>query len=76
MRYKRIRCKSGIYGSQYRLQDGYGTFEEFSSYDVAYGLAKRLGYKNATTAWKANPMIQSSICPSDFRKVPRKEWER
>jgi len=66
---KKVICKSGLRGYQSKLQDGYANFEEFKAFSDTYGLAKRLGYKNAKTAWKANPTIQGSIEPSDFRKV-------
>ena len=66
---KRVICKSGLEGSEGFLQLGYGNFEEFEAFSDMYGLAKRLGYKSAAAAWKANPLVQSSVEPSDFCKV-------
>lgn len=63
---KQIITKSGIKGYQCRLQDNYGSLEEFQDYDANYGLVKKLGYPDASTAWEANPVIQGSINPDDF----------
>jgi hypothetical protein len=69
---KQVICKSGLKGSEQRLQRRYDSFVEFQAYSDTYGLATRLGYKSAETAWKANPLVQSSVEPSDFRKVRAK----
>ena len=66
---KRIRTKSGEVGWQGRLQAQYTCFEEFFDYDAARGLARRLGFSNALAAWEANPMIEGSTNPDDYRKV-------
>ena len=34
-----------------------------------YGLHTRLGYKTIVGAWRANPVVQGSVDPSDFRVV-------
>lgn len=70
---KHVKCKSGLTGWQCRLRANYDrSFAQFESYDRTYNLAKRLGYKTAANAWKANPLIQGSVNPSDFRKVREK----
>ena len=70
---KQITCKSGLKGSQSRLRNRYDSLVEFQAYSDAYGLAARLGYKTAAAAWKANPVVQGSVEPSDFRKVKAKK---
>ena len=69
---KQVICKSGLKGSEGRLQKDYESFEEFAAFSETYGLAKRLGFKTAAAAWKANPLVQSSVEPGDFRKVKAK----
>lgn len=66
---KRVKCKSGLTGYQCRLQKNYSSFEEFEAYSDTYGVSARLGYKTAEQAWKANPIIQGSVNPSDLRVV-------
>lgn len=54
-----------------RLQDTYDKdFEQFEGYCENYGLLPRLGFEDAQTAWDANPMIQGSTTPADFKVVP------
>jgi len=73
----RVRCQSNLIGYRTRLQNNYKNFKEWESYSSAYGLAKRLGFNDeiqpfaAMKAWKANPVIEGSINPSDFRKVAK-----
>lgn len=66
---RRVRCQSGIMGERSRLQSRYYSEEEFASYCEIYNLASRLGYADATDAWESNPIIESSVNPSDLRKV-------
>ena len=67
-----VKCRSGLLGWQGRLHENYNnTFEEFQAYDETYGIAQRLGFANAESAWKANPMIQGSTNPHDLRVVRR-----
>lgn len=68
---KRVKCKSGIMGYQCKLQDNYNSLEEFEAYSETYGLHKKLGFKSAEKAWIANPTIQGSTNPSDYRKVKK-----
>lgn len=64
----RVICDSGLEGWQARLRENYTSFREFAGYCEAYGLLERLGYASAKEAWKANPVIQGSTIPSDFRR--------
>ncbi len=67
---KRVKCDSGIEGWQCSLHKNYDNdFEQFKGYDEMHGVAKHLGFRSAKAAWKANPTIQGSVIPSDFRKV-------
>jgi hypothetical protein len=50
-----------------QLQDNYSSLSEFESYSETFGLAKRLGFETAAEAWEANPLIQGSTNPNDFR---------
>ena len=69
---RRVICKSGTRGYRCKLHRNYSSLEHFKSYDELWGLAKRLGYKSAENAWKANPMIEGSVNPMDFRRVRSK----
>ena len=66
-----VICKSGITGWQDKLQKVYKNFKEFEERSVFYGLATKLGYKSAKAAWKANPTVQGSVLPSDYRKIKK-----
>ena len=57
---------------QGKLRKQYANFREFYAYSDTYGLAERLGYDSAEDAWKANPKVQGSTNPDDFRKACRK----
>ena len=52
-----------------KLQDNYENYEEFESYSEIYGLAQRLGFEGPKDAWDANPKIQWSTDPNDFKIV-------
>ena len=64
-----VKCRSGLRGWQCPLRDNYAEFAEFEQYAETYGLHRRLGYRLPRAAWNANPTIQESVNPSDFRKV-------
>lgn len=66
---KQVRCKSGLIGSQEKLQKRYVDFSEFKSYCNIYGVHKRLGYVSMKACWESNPTIQSSVHPSDLSVV-------
>jgi len=70
MKFKQVKCKSGLMGEQFKLRDSYNNnFAEFEGYSNMYGIAKRLGYKTNKGAWRANPTVQCSTNPRDFIKV-------
>ena len=50
-----------------KLRRQYSCFEEFREYSETYGLAARLGFKSARAAWAANPTVQGSTDPRDFK---------
>lgn len=52
-----------------RLQENYGSFQEWKEYSKTYRLAERIGFSSAVSAWHANPLIQGSVNPKDFRVV-------
>lgn len=65
----RAKCKSGLEGWQGRLQENYVHFAEFKMFAELYDLHHKLGYVTPKAAWEANPVVQGSVNPSDFRKV-------
>ena len=67
---KQVRCLSGLKGYEEPLRTPYASFKEFQAYNRIYGLARRLGYKSAKSAWDENPTVQGSVEPSDFRIAP------
>jgi len=64
-----IRCRSGLKGWEGRLQDQYSSFEEFVAYCEIYGNHARLGYGSPRSVWGANPTVQGSVIPDDYRRV-------
>ena len=44
-------------------------FSQWLSYSDMHGLAGRLGFATAEEAWEANPTIQGSTDPQDFKVV-------
>lgn len=51
-----------------KLQKNYDNdYNQFVEYDKIYNIAKRLGFKSAQEAWKANPLIQGSTNPNDLK---------
>lgn len=66
---KRTKCKSGIEGWQAQLHENYGSFEEFEAYSETYGLHTRLGFNTPREAWDANPKVEGSVNPGDYRRV-------
>ena len=56
---------------QDHLQNVYsGNMEEFLDYDAQYRLHERLGFATAQEAWEANPVVQGSTNPADYKVVP------
>lgn len=72
-RNRRVMCKSGLKGWEGRLRDQYRSFSEFEACSMTYGLAFKLGFKTAREAWDANPLVQGSVEPSDYRVSPRNQ---
>ena len=66
---KQVKCQSGLVGWQSRLRSVYNSYDEFENYSKIYGIHSRLGYDTAEAAWEANPVVQGSVIPSDYRKV-------
>jgi len=69
-RSKQVKCKSGIIGWQSRIQDEYKSLESFAYWCENYGIHTRLGFKTIKGCWRSNPLYQSSVNPSDLRRVP------
>ena len=67
-----VRCKSGLTGWRIRLRNNYKSYEEWVDWSELRGLASRLGYESEEAAWKANPVVEGSVNPSDFRRsIPK-----
>lgn len=60
---------TGLSGWQNNLREIYREFREFESCDDVYGNAFRLGYNSAKEAWDANPVIEGTVDPRDYRNV-------
>jgi hypothetical protein len=56
-----------------RLQDEYAGYEEWCRYADTYGLAARLGFPSNRAAWDANPTVEGSTNPADYRAVPERK---
>ena len=50
-----------------KLRRQYSSLAEFREYSETYGLAERLGFKSARAAWAANPTVQGSTDPRDYK---------
>lgn len=64
----RVRTQSGLWGWRSRLRTQYRSRDEFMQYAI-YNLARRLGYRSCAAAWRANPVIEGSTNPGDYRRV-------
>lgn len=58
------------------LQAQYRNKREFVAFDEMYSLSLRLGYRTAKEAWSANPVIQGSTNPRDYKVVDLADWEK
>ena len=56
-----------------RLRDEYAGFDEWCRYSDTYGLAARLGFPSNEAAWEANPTVEGSTNPADYRRVPERK---
>jgi hypothetical protein len=71
-----VTCRSGERGWRGRLKDCYDFYEQWERYCGYYGLARLLGYDWPSDAWIANPLVECSTNPTDFRVVfPRSREE-
>lgn len=70
---RRVFCASGLPGWRAHLQQNYSSLEVFKAWDETYGLHGRLGFKTSEEAWEANPVIEGSVDPKDFRRTPMDE---
>lgn len=50
-----------------KIQDVYDSLDELIAIDDTYHLSTRLGFKSAEELWDANPMVQGSTDPSDYK---------
>jgi hypothetical protein len=66
---KRVQCKSGLRGWQAKLQDVYSSYSEFADFCFIYNNHARLGFESPEAAWEANPVVQGSVNPRDYRRV-------
>ena len=64
---KKYRCKSGLTGWCGNVRNQYANFDEFAGYAETYGLPTRLGFDFAEAAWEANPIVEGSVNPTDYR---------
>jgi hypothetical protein len=60
---------SGLKGWQARIQDVYASFSVFADYCFIYNNHARLGFDTPEEAWEANPVIQGSVLPRDYKVV-------
>jgi len=65
----RVRCQSGIIGWRTRLGNNYKSYADWKYNAEMWGLDSMLGFKSPREAWDANPVVEGSVNPSDFRKV-------
>ena len=56
-----------------RLRDEYADYDEWCRYSDTYGLAARLGFPSNEAAWEANPMVEGSTNPADYRTAPKRK---
>lgn len=68
MPHRTVKLKSGRTGWENYLKGVYANKEEFLQYNEIYDIAKRLGYNDPEKCWRANPLIQGSTNPQDFKK--------
>lgn len=66
---KAITLPSGRRGWRAHLQENYVNFSEFNNHCSNYLFHERLGFSTPASAWKANPIVQGGIDPSDFKIV-------
>jgi hypothetical protein len=72
MRIVKTRTRSGLSGWRGKLRDVYADLDEFQAYCGVYGNHQRLGFNSPRAAWAANPLIEGSVDPTDYRRVKGK----
>lgn len=81
---EKLMLPSGEIVQPGRLQDNYANLDEFCLYAERFGLLSRMdGYpgverrsgvfNDAYQAWEVNPLIASSVTPSDYGTVPKRK---
>lgn len=59
------------------LQNVYENLDVFKNYDQTYGIAARLGYKSAESAWAANPRyVIDLVNHNKLTKLAKKDWRK
>jgi len=58
------------------LRDQYQSQADFNAFSKTYALAARLGFSSEKAAWSANPKIQGSTNPADYRLLSLDGWTR
>jgi hypothetical protein len=64
-----VKSPSGNLGWVGLLREFYVDLDDFRLNDKAYGIARRLGFKDAKEAWEANPCVRKSTDPTDVEKA-------
>ena len=64
-----VRCHSRLLGWRTRLRNNYNGLQDWCDHSDLWGLSMRLGFPSAHAAWDANPVIEGSTNPIDFRLV-------
>lgn len=68
----RRKMPSGLSGWVTRLRTNYNSYQEWECASEIYGLVAKLGYKDAETAWEANPIVCGSVDPSAYARYKGK----
>jgi hypothetical protein len=66
---KQVRCRSGLRGWQGKLREVYSSFTDFADWCFIYNNHSRLGFDSPQEAWDANPTLQGSVDPYDYRRI-------
>jgi methyl-accepting chemotaxis protein len=56
-----------------RIRENFASVKDFSAYNHVYGLTQRLNYKTVEEAWEANPYVQWSQDPTQFKIIENAE---
>lgn len=69
MNKKIVTCKSGAIGIRQKLQTIYDDYQDFLIFNKMYFMHERLGFNSPLDLWNANPTVEGSCDPTDFRIV-------